>query len=191
VNQRKGIFLTQAYRGLRVDNFQRSRCVNGLGSALTGLLLAVATLVGAPSASAEPHQGGMIQYGHEQEPPCLYAGWIQAGYIQRQYADNLVARTHDGRIVPWLATEWTISDDHETYVFKIKPEVKFTDGTPLDANAIVTDFQRWLSNDPDKVNVNARLYVGDYIKSVAAPDPLTLRIDLNRPYEPLLTVLST
>jgi peptide/nickel transport system substrate-binding protein len=152
--------------------------------------LAIGLAVTAP-ASAGPQNGGTIRYGHEQEPPCLYTGWVQAGYIQRQYADNLVARTHDGQIVPWIATQWTISDDHKTYIFKIKPDVKFTDGTPLDANAIVADFNRWLSNDPDKVNINAKLYVGNYINAVTAPDPLTLRIDLRRPYEQLLTVLST
>ncbi len=144
-----------------------------------------------PASAAEPTPGGTIRYGHEQEPACLYAGWVQAGYIQRQYADNIVARTHDGRIVPWLATEWTVSEDNKTYVFKIKPDVKFTDGTPLDANAIVTNFNRWLSNDPDKANPNAKLYLADYISAVTAPDPLILRIDLTRPYQPFLTVLST
>src|SRR6202020_1642592 len=78
---------------------------------LAGAIVAVLSAAVVSAASAdEPHQGGTIRYGHEQEPPCLYAGWIQAGYIQRQYADNLVAKTHDGRIVPWIATEWTISD---------------------------------------------------------------------------------
>jgi peptide/nickel transport system substrate-binding protein len=176
---------------------QSSRSASGQQRWRLHLWLAVATTVAlslpaaAPAAAAAPTPGGTIQYGHEQEPPCLYAGWIQAGYIQRQYADNLVARTHEGRIVPWLSTEWTVSEDDKTYVFKIKPDVKFTDGTPLDANAIVTNFNRWLSNDPDKANPNAKLYLADYISAVTAPDPLTLRINLSRPYEPILTVLST
>jgi peptide/nickel transport system substrate-binding protein len=151
----------------------------------------VAATLAAGTARAEPPHGGIIRYGHEQEPPCLYAGWVQAGYIQRQYADNLVARDHDGRVVPWLATEWTVSPDHKTYVFKIKPDVKFTDGTVLDANAIVYNFNRWFSNDPDKTNRNAKLYVYEYISSITAPDPLTLKIEISRPYQPLLTVLTT
>lgn len=55
----------------------------------------------------------------------------------------------------------------------------------------MADFDRWLSDDPDKANFNAKLYVGDTISAVSAPDPLTLRIDLRRPYERLLTALST
>lgn len=156
--------------------------------ALTAAALALS--LAAPAVAA-PREGGTIRYGHAQEPPCLYAGWVQAGYIQRQYADNLVARDHDGRIVPWLATEWTVSDDNRTYVFKIKPDVKFTDGTVLDANAIVYNFERWFSNEPEKTNRNAKLYVAEYISSVTAPDPLTLKIELSKPYQPLLTVLAT
>jgi peptide/nickel transport system substrate-binding protein len=156
-----------------------------------GICAAIISVAVASPSSAEPRQGGIIRYGHEQEPACLYTGWVQAGYIQRQYADNLVAKTHDGRVVPWIATSWTISDDHKTYIFKIKPDVKFTDGTPLDANAIVADFNGWLSNDPNKTNFNAQLYIKDYINTITAPDPLTLRIDLKQPYQQLLTVLST
>ncbi|GJD49450.1 Glutathione-binding protein GsiB [Methylobacterium crusticola] len=160
-----------------------------------GLAAAVALILGlaaaAGAAAQEDKRGGIIRYGHLQEPPCLYAGWVQAGYIQRQYADNLVARTQDGRIVPWLATDWTVSDDNLTYTFRLKPEVRFHDGTALDAAAIVVNFERWLSDDPDKVNRNAKLYVGDVVRSVTAPGPLTLRIELARPYQPFLTVLST
>ncbi len=164
----------------------------GLPALLAGTMAIALNLAAASVARAdEPPHGGWIRYGHEQEPPCLYSGWIQAGYIQRQYADNLVSQTHDGQILPWLATSWTISGDHKTYIFKIKPDVKFTDGTVLDANAIVTNFNRWLSDDPDKVNVNAKLYIGDYIDAVTAPNPLTLRIALKRPYAQLLPVLST
>jgi peptide/nickel transport system substrate-binding protein len=177
-------------RCTRVPGSASSHRVRTLRLALA-TLGTLAALAAGPAWADAPHQGGMIRYGHEQEPPCLYAGWIQAGYIQHQYADNLVARTQDGRILPWLATAWTISNDHKTYVFKIKPDVKFTDGTPLDADAIVTNFTRWLSNDPDKANFNAKLYVGDYINAVSAPDRQTLRIELRRPYEQLLTVLST
>lgn len=156
-------------------------------AAMVLALAAPATIAGA----AEPRSGGIIRYGHYQEPPCLYTGWVQAGYIQRQYADNLVARDHDGKIVPWLATSWTVSDDNLTYTFSIKPDVKFTDGTVLDANAILYNFNRWFSDDPAKTNRNARLYVAEYIKEISVPDPLTLKIELSKPYQPLLTVLAT
>ncbi|WP_144630538.1 ABC transporter substrate-binding protein [Bordetella genomosp. 13] len=149
-------------------------------------------LGGVPAAHAagEPTRGGIIQYGHLQEPPCLFGGWVQQWYLQRQFSDNLVSRTADGRIVPWLATSWTISDDHKVYTFEIKPGVKFTDGTPLDAQAVVDNFTGWLSKDPDRRNNASNLYFGEQFKTATAAGPLTVRIEFNQPYYPFLNVLS-
>ena len=144
----------------------------------------------APSSAEEQHRGGMIQYGHEQEPPCLYGSWIQQWYLQRQFTDALVSQDVGGKIVPWLATSWTISDDKTVYTFEIKPGVKFTDGTPLDAQAVADNFDNWMSVDPDRRNNAATLYFKDAFKSAEATGPLTVRVELGRPYQPLLTVLS-
>ncbi|WP_439495536.1 ABC transporter substrate-binding protein [Bosea sp. (in: a-proteobacteria)] len=156
------------------------------------MLAATAALAAfaGPATAQEPPRGGIIQYGHAQEPPCLYGSWIQQWYLQRQFSDGLVTRTNDGTIRPWLATSWTISDDKKTYVFEIKPEVKFTDGTPLDAKAIVDNFNLWLDVDPDKRNNAATLYFKEHFQSAEATGPLTVKVQLKRPYQPFLTVLS-
>ncbi|MGX1043210.1 hypothetical protein [Bradyrhizobium diazoefficiens] len=55
--------------------------------------LSIADPVHAEGASAgKPQSGGTIRYGHFQEPPCLYGGWVQQWYLQRQFSDNLVAQ---------------------------------------------------------------------------------------------------
>lgn len=141
-------------------------------------------------STAQPKPGGTIRYGHLQEPPCLFGGWVQQWYLTRQFSDNLVSRTQDGKIVPWLATSWTISDDHKVYTFEIKPGVKFTDGTPLDAQAVADNINGWLSLDPDRRNAASNLYFGDQFNSAAATAPLTLRVELKQPYYPLLNVLA-
>ena len=84
------------------------------------------------------------------ETPCLTGGWIQEAYIERQYADNLVSETKGGKIVPWLATSWKTSPDHLTWTFTLKPGVKFTNGEPLDAKAVVDNFYAWLN--PETIN---------------------------------------
>lgn len=160
-------------------------------AAVAGLSAIGLTAGGASAADdADKKRGGIIRYGHLQEPPCLFGGWVQQWYLQRQFSDNLVSRTKDGRIVPWLATSWTISDDKKVYTFEIKPDVKFTDGTPLDAQAIADNINGWLSNDPDRRNNASHLYFGDSFKSATAAGPLTLRVELSKPYYPLLNVLS-
>ncbi|MGY4498126.1 ABC-type transport system substrate-binding protein [Bradyrhizobium sp. GM24.11] len=135
-------------------------------------------------------RGGVIRYGHFQEPPCLFGGRVQQWYLQRQYSDNLVARSEDGKIVPWLATSWKISGDEKVYTFEIKPDVKFTDGTPLYARAVAENINGWLGNDPDRRNPTAAPYLEDSFESATAVAPLTLRITLKTPFQPLLNVLA-
>ncbi|SFQ07971.1 peptide/nickel transport system substrate-binding protein [Bradyrhizobium sp. Ghvi] len=142
----------------------------------------------APAGNVKP--GGVIRYGHFQEPPCLFGGWVQQWYLQRQYSDNLVARSEDGKFVPWLAESWTISDDKKVYTFEIKPNVKFTDGTPLDAQAVADNITGWLSNDPDLRNPTAAPYLSDSFESARAIAPLRLQVILKVPFQPLLNVLA-
>ncbi|MGY3559932.1 ABC-type transport system substrate-binding protein [Bradyrhizobium sp. USDA 4463] len=148
----------------------------------------------APSGHAQESpavkRGGVVRYGHFQEPPCLFGGWVQQWYLQRQYSDNLVARSEDGQIVPWLAESWTISDDKRVYTFEIKPNVKFTDGTSLDAQAIADNINGWLSNDPDRRNPTAAPYLSDSFESASAIAPLRLQVTLKAPFQPLLNVLA-
>jgi peptide/nickel transport system substrate-binding protein len=40
------------------------------------------------------------------------------------------------KIVPGLAQSWDISKDGLTYTFRLRPNVKFHDGTPLTADAV-------------------------------------------------------
>ncbi|WP_271587084.1 ABC transporter substrate-binding protein [Bradyrhizobium sp. CCBAU 53415] len=142
----------------------------------------------APAGNVK--RGGVIRYGHFQEPACLFGGWVQQWYLQRQYSDNLVARSEDGKIVPWLAESWTISDDKKVYTFEIKPNVKFTDGTPLDAQAVADNINGWLSNDPDLRNPTAAPYLSDSFESARAIAPLRLQVTLKAPFQPLLNVFA-
>ncbi|MGY3033764.1 peptide/nickel transport system substrate-binding protein [Bradyrhizobium sp. USDA 4354] len=150
----------------------------------------------APSGHAQEgpagnvKSGGVIRYGHFQEPACLFGGWVQQWYLQRQYSDNLVARSENGKIVPWLAETWTISEDKRVYTFEIKPNVKFTDGTPLDAQAVADNINGWLSNDPDLRNPTAAPYLSDSFESARAIAPLRLQVTLKVPFQPLLNVFA-
>ncbi|MDF0582085.1 ABC transporter substrate-binding protein [Bradyrhizobium yuanmingense] len=186
---------------MSVSNTQSSRRFT-CGSNRPGRRVAASLLVlqslsqFAPSGHAQEasagnvKRGGVIRYGHFQEPACLFGGWVQQWYLQRQYSDNLVARSEDGKIVPWLAESWTMSDDKKVYTFEIKPNVKFTDGTPLDAQAIADNINGWLSNDPDLRNPTAAPYLSDSFESASAIAPLRLQVTLKVPFQPLLNVFA-
>jgi peptide/nickel transport system substrate-binding protein len=139
------------------------------------------------SADTTPKQGGTIHYAHEQETPCLTGGWVQEAFIERQYADELVSQTKTGKIVPWLATSWSTSKDGLTWTFHLKPGVKFTNGEPLNAKAVVKNFEYW--SDPSNGNGVAP-FLHNYYKSSKALGDTTVQVTLSKPYAPLLSSIS-
>ncbi|GAA3709260.1 ABC transporter substrate-binding protein [Gordonia hankookensis] len=143
---------------------------------------------GVAASSGEYVRGGVIEYGHEQEPPCIHGGWVQNAYLARQYLDNLVSLDDSGKPVPWLATSWDISPDRLTYTFHLKPDVHFTDGTVLDAAAVKTNFDAYL--DQDKPNGTVNAYIGQYYAGGEVVGRNTFALHLKSPYSPLLTVLT-
>ncbi|MEO8699525.1 MAG: ABC transporter substrate-binding protein [Kofleriaceae bacterium] len=91
-------------------------------------------------------------------------------------------------IQPGLATAWQVSEDGKRWTFHLRPNVSFHDGTPFDATAVVFSFERLL--DPKHPNF---LTDGTYwrgllktITKVTAIDPLTVAIETQTPYAPLL-----
>ncbi|MFF5297081.1 ABC transporter substrate-binding protein [Paractinoplanes globisporus] len=140
----------------------------------------------AASGGGEKVQGGTIVYGHEQEPPCIFGGWVQQAYISRNILDSVVTMADDGSIKPWLATAWKISDDGLTYTFTLKPGVKFTDGTALDAQAVADNFAYWEKGG----NSTAKVSIDPYFKAARAIDATHLEVTLNKPYLPLLQMIS-
>ena len=140
----------------------------------------------AGTGSGERVEGGTIRYAHLQEAPCIYGGWVQQAYLSRQVLDSLVSQTEDGSIVPWLAEQWSVSEDQLTWTFTLKENVAFTDGTPLDAAAVAANFDYWVSGG----NGTVAAYIGDYYESASAVDATTLQVKLSAPYAPLLSALS-
>jgi len=46
-------------------------------------------------------------------------------------------------IRPALATSWKVAPDGKTYVFSLRHNVKFHDGTKFNAKAVCANFNRW------------------------------------------------
>ena len=129
-----------------------------VGAALIGLMAGQAT------AQDEPKMGGTLVVGAETElgtrdPAVSESG--AAARVNRLVFEGLVGRDYyvDTKgapppIVPLLATEWTVSDDGLTYTFKLREGVKFHDGTPFNADAVVFNVRR--VSDPDFEYYNSR-----------------------------------
>lgn len=148
---------------------------------------AAATLLTLTACSAPQLQrtaatrtdGGTIVYAHQQEPACVFGGWIEQAYLSTQVLDSLTSLDEDGKAVPWLAISWDESEDGLTWTFHLKPGVKFTDGTAVDAAAVATNFDYWLGQGG---NSTASAWLGGYYKKATAQDATTVRITLAKPY---------
>ena len=92
---------------------------------------------------------------------------------------------------PDLATRWTVSADGMVWTFDLRSGVRFHDGTPFDAAAVVFSFERQIipehaAHEPDFVW--ARSYQN--IKQVKALGPMRVQFQIERPYAPFLANLA-
>jgi peptide/nickel transport system substrate-binding protein len=68
--------------------------------------------------------------------------------VTLQIYESLLKFNQDSfEVEPGLAQDWDISDDGLTYTFYLREGVKFHDGTDFNADAVLTNFNRW--SDPD------------------------------------------
>ncbi len=100
---------------------------------------------------------------------------------------SLVAFDTQGRIDPLLATSWSTSKDGLTLTFQLRPGVKFHDGTPFNADAVVFCLDRLISGKV-RVPIGAGF---KSMKSIEAVNPTTVAIHLKHPDPNLLPNLST
>lgn len=118
--------------------------------------LAVATLAIAGCTSGgttgsgeqdagEPVSGGTLTWGVPAEPSAggidpMVASAIAAEVIDSIAYDTLLTRDDDGTVEPALATEWG-QPDELTWVFQLRDDVTFSDGSPFDAGDVVYSFE--------------------------------------------------
>ena len=96
-------------------------------------------------------------------------------------------------IVGDAAQRWWSSADGRTWTFELRPDLVFSDGTPLDAQAVEFNFNRWrLPADPAHGNFSYSYYADDFggfpgvITGVEAPTTTRVVIRLARPLGPVL-----
>lgn len=141
---------------------------------------------GSSASSGEKVTGGTIVYAHQQEPACVFGGWIEQAYLSYQVLDNLTSLDADHKVVPWLATAWKQSADGLTWTFTLKKGVNFTDGTPVTAAAVAYNFDYWVKGG----NSTAKVWLDGYYSSAKAVDDQTLQVNLSKPYPRLADNLS-
>ena len=113
-------------------------------------ILAGASALALPSGLALPAaaQEKLVRYGISMADIPLTSGQPDRGAGAYQFTgytiyDPLVAWEMDvadrpGKLIPGLASEWMVSDSDKTlWTFRLRPGVKFHDGSTFDADAVV------------------------------------------------------
>ncbi len=105
--------------------------------------------------------------------------------IHKAVYDTLVTFPPDSveKIIPNLATKWTISTDGKTYTFTLKDGVVFSTGNPMTADDVVFSFNRTMH-----VKGNPS-FLAETIDSVSASDPKTVVLKLKAPDPAILAKL--
>ena len=147
-------------------------CVAVLGAALA--------LAAGPALAQK--NGGTLTVGVELDIPGfdpLKVGVYDtsANIAASLIFENLARLDDNGKAKPSLALSWSSSDDFKTWTFKLRPDVKFHDGTPFNAAAVKFNIDR--QKDP-KNNCRCAFYVAN-ILSVEAKDDLTVVYTLKDP----------
>ena len=79
-------------------------------------------------------------------------------------------------LVPGLAESYDIVDDGKGYMFKLKEGVKFSDGTPFDANAV-----KWSIDRVIRIKGDPSWLVTDFVDSVEVVDKYRVKFVLKNP----------
>ncbi|CAI1831927.1 Glutathione-binding protein gsiB precursor [Serratia proteamaculans] len=150
-------------------NFSFNRLTSGITVALG--------LAAAMSPALASVQGGTLIYLEQQAHTNLYppsGGFYPNGGILNQITDKLTYQNPQTlEIEPWIAESWSSNADKTEYTFKLRPGVTFSDGTPLDANAVAKNFDTYgLGNKEKRLPVSEVINNYDHSEVI---DPLTVK----------------
>lgn len=131
---------------------------------------------------------GTLTIGINADPPNLDPAASTAlvdRYVQYSIFDRLYTLDQHLNIVPMLASAMPkITQGGTVYTIPLRKGLKFTDGTPFNAKAVVFNLTRYMDpNSPRSSELSS-------IASVKAIGQYTVQITLKSPYSPLLSMFT-
>jgi peptide/nickel transport system substrate-binding protein len=111
---------------------------------------------------------------------------VQQLYLTQYLYDSLFQIDKDKNLLPGLATKYAFSDDNKSVVLTLRDGATFSDGTPVDADAVKQSLDRGRTMADSTVKADLA-----NIANVTVVDPHTVRLDLNEPDVTLIYTLAT
>ncbi|KAA0113269.1 ABC transporter substrate-binding protein [Methylobacterium sp. P1-11] len=148
---------------------------------------AAATVVGGRAQAQSPGRSARTVRAVMHAPLALLDPVNTTAYITRNHGylvyDVLFAMDSQSRPQPQMVQDWEVSDDRLTWTFRIRPGLRFHDGTPVTAADCVASLRRWAKRD---------LLGGRLLASTAsfeATGAETMRLVLKEPFGHVLEAL--
>lgn len=150
---------------------------------------------GLAALVADPRSGRAaakeLRYRLSEDPETLYNVQSVSLTVNQTLSNYLLERLiyldASGKPQPWLAESWAFSDDSRQVTFKLRPGVKFHDGTEFDSAAVKFHFDSIL--DPKNASPVRPLMAP--LENVQALDPLTVRFEFSRPFAPFMILMGS
>ncbi|MEA2176763.1 MAG: peptide/nickel transport system substrate-binding protein, partial [Solirubrobacteraceae bacterium] len=166
-------------------------------AALVAAALVLAACGGSSTKSSDSGDGSggraptSIVYGLAAEPANLDFTTTDGAAIPEAMLYNvyegLVKVDQQGDIKPSLAKSWKVSDDGKTYTFELQPNVKFSNGSAFDAEAVKFSIERVQSDD---WKISLKTYM-DVVRSVKVNSPTQVEVTLKQPSNNWLFQMTT
>ncbi len=98
-----------------------------------------------------------------------------------------------GAVEPALAESWQISKDQQHITFKLRPDLKWSDGVPLTADDVVFTFRDVVANPDIPTDAKEGIQIGEkkLFPTVRKIDDLTVEFILPEPFAPFLRAVSS
>jgi ABC-type transport system substrate-binding protein len=151
-----------------------------------GAMLSVVTL-GAARTSNDADAKNLkiaIQLGPTILDPAQNYGRAQLGVLQLA-SGTLTTLSRDGKRLSMTLASSVKPAGSKRFVVTLKPNLKFSDGSPLNANDVAASFRYYLSSPTAGFG-----FMFTAIKQVTASGDRTVTFDLKRPYPSLPYILS-
>jgi peptide/nickel transport system substrate-binding protein len=164
---------------------------------LAGCASTGATAGSNPSAAAgKAADGGTLYWAIETKLQTVNPhrnGQDKASPILRNAFDSYLYRTESGEYQPWLASAYDVADGGKKITLTLRDGVTFSDGQPLNADAVVANFDKiktkgYLTSTPGGlrfVTSYAKTAANKVVFTLSQPDSLFLQYLSSQTSSPL------
>ena len=160
-----------------------------LAAALAGVLM-VGTLAGCTSGGGGGNGGDaaekdtLVFVSHmSSETFDTVNSTMYDKNVMHQVYDTLTAFDNEGNVIPNLAESWEETEDNHGYIFHLREDVTFHDGTPFNADAVIFTLTKLKES-------TAQAWLFSSIGEFSKIDDYTVRIDKATAYTKLLNFLA-